>query len=75
MEGYTLYEEIGRGGAVPETVLAIPNSELEKQQRQPGYQPVPVIIRNPNRIEQERQEHEAWALRKPVKSSAQRRVG
>ena len=61
MEGWSLYEEDRRDGIIPETVLAIHNSEFEKQRRQPGYRPAIYTMRNPRKIKQERKEQEAEA--------------
>ena len=61
MEAYTLYEEDKRDGTIPETVLAVHESEFRKQKLRPGSKLATFEVRNPRKTEKERRDQEVGA--------------
>ena len=58
MEGFTLFEECSLRGKTPDYLLAVPNGELERQHQDLGKQVSGQLIRNPRKLQQEKDDRE-----------------
>ena len=58
MDGFTLYEECSQQRKVPDYVLVFPDDAFRRQHQDLGKQVSGKLIRNPRKLQQEREDTE-----------------